>query len=304
MNPRALRGSLVALITPFDEALNIDQNAYLELLDWHLGSGSSGLVIAGTTGESAQLSEHEFQKLLEIAVKRVGGRLPLIAGTGTASTAKSVQLTRLAQSIGVDAALVVTPYYVRPPQEGLLRHYQAVADVGLPIILYNVPSRTGVDLLPSTVELLSMHPEIIGIKEAKSDLERIRALLAIKSERPFLVLSGDDDSAAEAVMMGADGVISVIANVLPDLFAALMNGAANKDPKTAERSRALRPLLALLGVEPNPIPVKWALKELRRCEAYLRLPLLPLNVIHRPAIRAALAALNRLPTPLIPEISR
>lgn len=304
MNPRALRGSLVALITPFDEALNIDQNAYLELLDWHLGSGSSGLVIAGTTGESAQLSEHEFQKLLEIAVKRVGGRLPLIAGTGTASTAKSVQLTRLAQSIGVDAALVVTPYYVRPPQEGLLRHYQAVADVGLPIILYNVPSRTGVDLLPSTVELLSMHPEIIGIKEAKSDLERIRALLAIKSERPFLVLSGDDDSAAEAVMMGADGVISVIANLLPDLFAALMNGAANKDPKTAERNRALRPLLALLGVEPNPIPVKWALKELRRCEAHLRLPLLPLNVIHRPAIRAALAALNRLPTPLIPEISR
>lgn len=299
MNPAALHGSIVALVTPMDAALQIDEAAWLQLLDWHLESGTRGVVVAGTTGESAQLSEHEFSRLLGLAVERVAGRMIVIAGTGSASTDRTIAQTDLARTLGADAALVVTPYYVRPPQEGLYQHYLHIANaVALPLILYNVPSRTGVDLAVETTVRLSRHERIVGIKEALSDMNRIKSLLQIKRERAFAVLSGDDETATAAVGLGADGVISVVANVVPAEFAQLMAAAARHDADLDNSEQALRPLMALMGVESNPIAVKWALHELGRCQPWLRLPLLALNTVHRPAMQRALRVLGVLPTPL------
>jgi 4-hydroxy-tetrahydrodipicolinate synthase len=282
-----------------DAAFKIDEAAWIELLDWHLASGTQGVVVAGTTGESPQLSEHEFASLLTLAVERAKGQMVVIAGTGSASTERTIAQTALAQSLGADAALVVTPYYVRPPQEGLYQHYMRIADaVALPLILYNVPTRTGVDLAVETTTRLSCHERIIGIKEALNDMARIQNLLQIKRERDFAVLSGDDDTATAAVGLGADGVISVVANVVPAQFAQLMTAARHLDAKGHQLLQELRPLIALMGVESNPIAVKWALHELGRCQPWLRLPLLALNTAHRPAMQRALRALGLLPTPL------
>jgi len=293
MKPAALRGSLVALVTPFDATLALDESAYLELIDWHISQQTSAIIVAGTTGEATQLNKAEYQQLLTKAVERVAGRIPVIAGTGYASTSQTIEQTKLARECGADAALVVTPYYVRPPQEGLFQHYCAVADEGgLPVILYNVAARTGVDLQPDTVARLAAHPNIIGVKEAKSDLARIQELLKIKRTTSFAVLSGDDETAAGAVQLGADGVISVVANVLPSAMAALMDAAHAHDPAVEQLNQALQPLMALMGIEPNPIPVKWALHELKRCAAHVRLPLVELSATHRPKIIAALRSLE------------
>ena len=293
MKPAALRGSLVALVTPFDATLALDESAYLELIDWHISQQTSAIIVAGTTGEATQLNKAEYQQLLTKAVERVDGRIPVIAGTGYASTSQTIEQTKLARECGANAALVVTPYYVRPPQEGLFQHYCAVADEGgLPVILYNVPARTGVDLQPDTVARLAAHPNIIGVKEAKSDLARIQELLKIKRTTSFAVLSGDDETAAGAVQLGADGVISVVANVLPSAMAALMDAAHAHDPAVEQLNQALQPLMALMGIEPNPIPVKWALHELKRCAAHVRLPLVELSATHRPKIIAALRSLE------------
>lgn len=283
------RGSLVALVTPMTESGDVDHVAYGRLLDWHLRQGSDGIVVAGTTGESATVTATEVAELLQIAVQRVGGRMPVIAGTGSHSTAESVERTRVACELGVDGVLVVTPYYNRPPQEGLYRHFSVVADASsVPLILYNVPSRTACDLLPATVERLAAHPQIIGIKEATGSIERGREILA-RCGDDFLLLSGDDASCRELVGAGAQGVITVTGNVAPRLMHEMVEAALAGDIEAArELDERLAGLHTALFVEPNPIPVKWALLRLGLIGPGIRLPLVELGEAHRETVLAAM----------------
>ncbi len=275
-----IAGSICALATSFrGDALDLD--AFGALIDYQLADGTQALVVAGSTGEAHALDIDEFDRLLVFARERVGGRVPVLAGTGTANTRKTIAATRRAQSLGADAALVVAPYYVRPTQEGLFRHFSAVADEGgLPVVLYNVPSRTGCDLLPETVARLAGHARIVGIKEAVGDAARVAALAALKTP-VFTVLSGDDPSCARAMLAGMEGVISVAANVAPASMRALCDAALVGDAARARSLDAgLAELYALLGAEPNPIPVKWCLHRLGIGAPDMRLPLLPLSTVH------------------------
>ncbi len=287
-----LTGCISALATPF-RGDGLDLAAFGALIDYQLAGGAQGLVVAGSTGEAHALSEAEFERALAFALERVGGRVPVLAGTGTANTRKTITATRRAQAIGADAALIVTPYYVRPTQEGLYRHFSAIADeAGLPIVLYNVPSRTGCDMLPETAARLATHARIAGIKEARNDATRIAAVVALK--RPdFAVLSGDDNTCAQAMLDGADGVISVAANVAPAAIRSLCDAAlANDTRRTRELDTKLTELYALLGAEPNPIPVKWCLHELGICLPDPRLPLTPFGTMHHEGARQVLGALR------------
>lgn len=285
-----LSGSICALATPFravDDALDLD--ACGRLIDYQLAGGTHALAIAGSTGEAAALDEAEFSALLEFAVARVGGCVPLLAGTGQSGTRRTIAQTRRARDAGVGFALVVAPPYVRPTQEGMYRHFCEVAEHGgLPVVLYNVPTRTACDLLPETVARLARHGNIIGIKEAVAEADRMSALLALKGT-DFRVYSGDDPTALRALRAGADGVISVAANVAPRLFANLCAAPGGVAAEAIDQS--LRPLYDLLGAEPNPIPVKWCLAQLGLGEAHLRLPLLPLGAAHH---AMALDVLSRL----------
>ncbi|MEO6690000.1 MAG: 4-hydroxy-tetrahydrodipicolinate synthase [Dokdonella sp.] len=277
-----LSGSICALATPFrvrDDAIDFD--AFGRLIEYQLAGGTRALVAAGSTGEAAALDDAEFSGLLEYAVARVNRRIPLLAGTGQSATRKTIACTQRARDAGANAALVAAPAYVRPTQEGMYRHFSAVAELGgLPVVLYNVPSRTACDLLPETVARLAQHGNIVGIKEAVSDPERMSALLEIKGPN-FTVLSGDDPTAARALLAGADGVISVAANVAPRWFAVLCEAALSGDAVRAEAADVrLAPLYALLGVEPNPIPLKWCLSELGLGETHMRLPLLSFSASH------------------------
>lgn len=293
MTAMQLAGSLCALVTPFDDDGAVDLAAFERLLDGHLQAGTHGLVVAGSTGESAMLDEDEFRRLLVHAVRYVDGRVPVLAGTGTAGTAKTVRTTQLAQDCGVDAALVVTPYYVRPTQDGLYRHYLEVAEAGgLPVVLYNVPGRTGCDLLPATVARLASHPAVVGIKEAVADRQRLADLLSLRADG-FVVLSGDDETACASILAGADGVISVAANVVPGLFAQLCDHArAGRSEAAQAIDAALTGLYAFLGVEPNPIPVKWLLARQGLCSPRLRLPLTELSESLHGQAESILAALT------------
>ncbi len=274
-----LSGSICALATPFRASDDeLDLGAFERLVEYQVAGGTRALVVAGSTGEAAALDEREFAALLECAVRAVDGRIPLLAGTGQSGTRNTIERTRRARDAGVGQALVVAPPYVRPTQEGLYRHFSEVADHGgLPVVLYNVPTRTACDLLPETVARLAGHGNITGIKEAVADERRMTALLALAGER-FQVLSGDDPTAARAMLAGAAGVVSVSANVAPARVAALCEACLAGDATLAgERDRALQPLHALLGAEPNPIPVKWCLARRGFGEAALRLPLVPLS---------------------------
>ena len=284
-----ISGSIPALVTPFQRGGALDLVAFEALVDWQLAQGSSGLVIGGSTGESGALEESELAALLEIGVRRARGRVPIIAGTGSPATAKAVRLARLAHGVGADAALAVTPFYSRPTQAGMVAHFRALADEGgLPVILYNVPGRTGVDLEPDTVAQLALHPRIIGIKEAVSDPARMGALLPLKSGS-FSVLTGDDPTALRALSAGADGVISVVANLVPERCAELCRALRDGRMQAAQEIDAmLAPLYAAAASEPNPIPVKAGLAMMRRMNELPRLPLLPLSDIYRPALAAAL----------------
>ena len=275
-----LSGSITALATPFNAAGELDLDAWRRLLDQQLEGGTQGVVVAGSTGEAAALFDAEYDALLRIAVEHVAGRIPVLAGTGLSNTAKTIEQTRRAGALGADAALIVTPPYVRPTQAGLVAHYTAIAEDGaLPIVLYNVPGRTGGDLLPETVAQLAPHPRIVGIKEARSEPERMTALLAFKGEG-FAVLSGDDPTACRAMLAGADGVISVASNVLPRAFRRLADLARGGKRDAAEALDArMRPAYDFLGVEPNPIPVK-ALLAGQGIGHGLRLPLLSLSAEH------------------------
>lgn len=288
-----LQGSIVALITPMDSQGRIEFQRLPALLDFHLGRGSAGIVVAGTTGESATLEPAEADRLLEQVVRHVDGRVPVLAGTGVTATAATVARTRRAGELGADAALVVTPAYYRPTQRGLLAHYRAVADASnVPVVLYNVPGRTAVDLLPETSAALAGHSRIVGLKEAVPGADRIRALRALCGP-DFLLLSGDDDTAGEAMLAGADGVISVAANLAPALMARLADRARAGDEAGVQALQTqLVPLFEQMSVETNPIPVKWGAYEMGLAGPGIRLPLQPLTEQLRPALAAALEALD------------
>ncbi|MEN1939549.1 4-hydroxy-tetrahydrodipicolinate synthase [Luteimonas sp. MJ246] len=291
-----LSGSITALATPFTAAGGLDTDAWLRLVDAQLAGGTRALVVAGSTGEAAALTGAEYEALLRAAVERVAGRVPVIAGTGQSGTAHTIERTRLASACGADAALVVTPPYVRPTPAGLLAHYRAVADDGaLPVILYNVPPRTGCDMQPEVVAALATHDAIIGIKEAVADEVRMRALLPLAGPG-FSILSGDDGSAARAMLAGADGLVSVASNVAPAAFRRLCDLARAGDAAgCAALGGQLRALVEFCGVESNPIPVKALLA--RRGFGHrdgIRLPLLPLAAAHAVAADAIAADLEAL----------
>jgi 4-hydroxy-tetrahydrodipicolinate synthase len=284
-------GSLVALVTPMHEDGAIDLDAWDRLLDLHLRSDTGAVVVGGSTGESVALTDREQEQLLARARLRCGGRMGVIAGVGGSSTALVAQRVRALAGAGHDALLVVTPAYNRPTQEGLYRHFAAIAEASeTPVLLYNVPSRTAVDLLPATVARLARLRGIVGIKEAVGELSRIRELLdAVPAE--FVVLSGDDATACEATLAGARGVISVTANVVPAAVAAVMAAALHGDREHARRLDA--PLAALhreLSAEPNPIPVKWALADMNLINPGIRLPLTWLSAAAQSQLRSALRA--------------
>ena len=275
-----LSGCITALATPFTAAGEIDLPAWRRLLQEQLDAGIRGVVVAGSTGEAAALFDAEYDALLRTAVEQVGGRIPVLAGTGQSNTAKTIKANRRAAALGADGALVVTPPYVRPTQAGLLAHYRAVADEGgLPVLLYNVPGRTGCDMAAETTATLSLHQNIVGIKEAVAAGERMQALLPLR-RRDFAVLSGDDPTAARAMLAGADGIVSVASNVVPNAFRRLCELALDGDAAGAEEFDArLHELYHFLGIEPNPIPVK-ALLALNGIGHGLRLPLQPLSSAH------------------------
>jgi 4-hydroxy-tetrahydrodipicolinate synthase len=294
-----LSGSITALVTPFDSTGAVDLAAWQRLVEWQVSSGIDAIVVAGSTGEAAALSDDEYSALIRSAVKQVAGRIPVLAGTGQSNTAKTIAQTRLAKSSGADIALVVTPPYVRPTQAGLVEHYQAVADEGgLPVVLYNVPGRTGCDMQPETVAILCMHPNIIGLKEARSDEARWNALYPLASAH-FSLLSGDDPTCVRAIQGGAAGVISVASNVVPGTFSKICRLLqAGETAEALALDKHLQGLYDFLGCEPNPIPVKAILTRLG-CGIGLRLPLLPLSAEHWENAESMTALCKALELPLV-----
>jgi 4-hydroxy-tetrahydrodipicolinate synthase len=282
-------GSLVAIVTPMRGSGSIEPGAWARLIDWHIESGTSGLVVGGTTGESATLTEQELWELTERACALARHRVSIVVGVGSSSTAVCVERARRFSQLPIEGFLAVTPAYNRPTQEGLYRHFAAIAEASTqPLILYNVPSRTAVDMLPATVGRLSQLERIAAVKEAVPGVERVRELLEA-CRKGFKVLSGDDATAREAILAGASGVISVTANVAPAAMAAMVAAAMRGDRQSAARLDS--PLAALhrsLFLESNPIPVKWALAQAGRIEGGIRLPLTELSEAHRPAVLAAL----------------
>lgn len=288
-------GSLVALVTPMHLDGRVDYAALKRLVDWHVTEGTDAIVSVGTTGESATLDMDEHIEVMRRTVEYAAGRVPVIAGTGANATSEAIELTRAAQSVGAQACLLVTPYYNKPTQEGLYRHYRAVAEaVDIPQILYNVPGRTGVDMLPATVQRLAGIANIVAIKEAVGDLARVRELLERCGDQ-LAILSGDDATAREAILMGAKGDISVTANVAPRLMHEMCAAALAGDrDRAATLDARLTALHRNLFLEPNPIPVKWALERMGRIPGGIRLPLTPLSDAIKPDIESALRAAGSL----------
>lgn len=282
-------GSMVALVTPMQADGSIDNECLDRLVDFHIENGTDAIIAVGTTGESATLDEHEHCATIRRIVDHAAGRIPVIAGTGANSTREAIDLTRCAMEAGADACLLVTPYYNKPTQEGLYLHHRAVAEaVSIPQILYNVPGRTAVDMLPATVERLAAISNIIGIKEATGNLARGQEILDRCGDRLDLY-SGDDATAMELILMGAKGDISVTANVAPRAMHEMCAAALRGDRAEAERLNAdLIPLHEKLFLEANPIPVKWALQEMGLIPGGIRLPLTPLAESCREPLRKAL----------------
>jgi 4-hydroxy-tetrahydrodipicolinate synthase len=280
---------MVALVTPMHEDGGIDEDGLARLVELHVAQHSDAIVTVGTTGESATLDEEEHCHLIRRTIELAAGRIPVIAGTGANSTREAIDLTRCAMEAGVDACLLVTPYYNKPTQEGLYRHFRAIAEaVPIPQILYNVPGRTACDMLPETVERLAPISNIIGIKEATGDLDRARTILECCGER-LDVYSGDDATALELILLGGKGNISVTANVAPAAMHEMCTAALAGDRERAQAAnRPLEELHRVLFVEANPIPVKWALYEMGLIPPGIRLPLTPLAEVHREPLRAAL----------------
>jgi 4-hydroxy-tetrahydrodipicolinate synthase len=285
------KGSIVALITPMFEDGSVDEVTVRRLVDWHVEQGTHAIVAMGTTGESATLTDDELLRVVQIVVEQAAGRIPVIAGTGSSSTAKVIKLTQAVEKFAIVGTLCVTPYYNRPSQEGLFQHYSAIAAAATkPVLLYNVPGRTGCDLLPETIIRLAAVPGIAGVKEATGKLDRLQT---IKSAVPasFRLISGDDASACEFMLQGGHGVISVTNNVAPKAMAAMCQAAmAGQVERARELDRPLQGLHETLFCEPSPTPAKWAVAQLHGCSTHLRLPLLSLTAANQPHVRAAMAA--------------
>ena len=292
-----LTGSIVALVTPMDETGEIDFIALKELVEFHIKSKTAAIVAMGTTGESATVSVDDHVKVVERIISFAAGRIPVIAGNGANSTSEAIALSKLFTNSGIVAGLNVTPYYNKPTQEGLFQHFKAIAESSeLPQILYNVPGRTAVDMLPDTVARLAKIPNIIGIKEATGDLERLAQLKAILPA-DFALYSGDDETGCDFMLQGGHGVISVTTNVAPAEMAAMCEFALNADTEKAKViDTQLLPVHTNLFLEANPIPVKWACAELGLIPtAKLRLPLTTLSEQYRQSVRDALIEAKLLP---------
>jgi len=283
---------MVALVTPMHGDGSVDWDNLETLIDWHIAEGTEGIVAVGTTGESATLGFREHDEVIERTVELVDGRVPVIAGTGGNATDEAIRLTRHAQRAGADACLLVCPYYNKPTQEGLYRHFHAIAmAVDIPQVLYNVPSRTGVDMLPETVERLAHIDNIVALKEAKGSVERMHLLIEQVGDG-IDIFSGDDGTAMESMLVGCKGDISVTANVAPALMQRMCAAAIAGEREVAEKLDAeLQPLHTALFLEPNPIGVKWALHELGYIGPGIRLPMTPLAEHFHQPVRDALASL-------------
>jgi 4-hydroxy-tetrahydrodipicolinate synthase len=289
------QGSMVALVTPMQPDGSLDFKAYRALIDWHVAEGTDALVVVGTTGESPVVSTDEHAELIRVAVEQAAGRIPVIAGVGANATDEAIHLAKHALAVGADAGLSVVPYYNRPSQEGLYRHFRAIVEaVELPTILYNVPGRTVADLAHDTILRLAELPGIIGIKDATANIER-GVLLMHEAPVGFQVFSGDDGTAAALILLGARGNISVTANVAPRAVHDMCSAAlAGNVPITRELNSKLARLTRALFVEPNPIPVKWALAQMGRTALGYRLPLVELSAEHHDTVRRALQAADLL----------
>ena len=298
MMMQPLQGSFVALVTPMFPNGELDYGSLKDLVEWQIKDGISGIVSVGTTGESATVNVKEHLEIIEKTIEYTNGRVPVIAGTGANSTQEAIELTQTANSLGADYALIVTPYYNKPNQDGLLKHYLKIAnEVDIPQILYNVPSRTACDLQPETVLRLSDHPNIIGIKEAVDDEQRMEDLLTIskklEDKKNFSILSGDDPTFNSFMSKGADGVISVAANIIPEAISKICTFNLNKEFNNAnDLNQKYLDLYDLLFVESNPMPVKWILEQMNKIESGIRLPLVSLDVAFHEEISKEMSKLE------------
>ena len=291
---QVLQGSLVALVTPLLKNGDVDYESLSNLLDWHIANETDGIVSVGTTGESATLNVKEHIEVIDYSVKYVQNRIPVIAGTGANSTGEAIELSLEAKLKGADYVLLVTPYYNKPNQKGLLAHYEKIANnVDIKQILYNVPSRTACDLKPETVSILSEHKNIVGLKEAVDDIERIKELVKISNNSAdFAILSGDDPTFMNALIEGAHGVISVAANVIPKSISQICKYIRENNISEAKKLNEVNSnIYRLLFVESNPIPVKWMLAKMGMIENSIRLPLIELDETYHDEI---LSELNKL----------
>jgi 4-hydroxy-tetrahydrodipicolinate synthase len=282
-------GSIVALVTPMNDDGRVDFEAFKRLIDWHIAEGTDCIGVVGTTGESPTVSMEENCELIRVAVQHAAGRVPVMAGTGANSTAEAIELARFAKSVGADCHLSVVPYYNKPSQEGIYRHFKAIAEaVELPLVLYNVPSRTVADMQPETALRLAQLPGVIGIKEATGDIARA-AWLIKQAPKSFAVYSGDDSTAVALMLLGGRGNVSVTANLAPRRMHELCVAAIEGDVRRATALHMeLLPLHKHLFCEPSPAPAKWALSQMGRCSEHVRLPLLPLTDAGQALVRAAM----------------
>ena len=283
------RGSMVALVTPMLTDESVDYDSLAALVEFHVENGTSAIISMGTTGESATLEMKEHCEVIRRTVDMVKGRIPVIAGTGANSTSEAIQLTQCARDAGADACLLVTPYYNKPTQEGLYLHHKKIAEsVDIPQILYNVPGRTACDMLPNTVARLAQVPNIIGIKEATGDLNRLKEIQSQVAD-DFEIYSGDDETGIEFMLQGGHGVISVTTNVAPKAMSEMCEAALSGDREAAESiNKPLQGLHKNLFLEANPIPVKWALAEMGKIPTGIRLPLTPLSEQYHQPLREAM----------------
>ena len=285
------KGSNVALITPFKNN-GLDEDTYIKLIHFHIDNGTSGLVPAGTTGESPTLSHKEHQRVIDLCIKESGGRIPVIAGTGSNSTEEAISLTTHAEKVGANGALIVTPYYNKPTQEGLYQHYKAINDnCGIPIIIYNIPGRSVIDMSVDTMARLFELKNIVGVKDATGDLDRVDQQLS-KMGKEFIQLTGNDDNAFEFNKRGGIGTISVTANIAPKLcsdFQKLSISDNQNDVNEAEKlDKILQPVHRAMFIESNPSPVKYAAKLMKLCDDSVRLPLVKTSESAKPMIKKAL----------------
>ncbi|RLA00054.1 MAG: 4-hydroxy-tetrahydrodipicolinate synthase [Gammaproteobacteria bacterium] len=284
-----IQGSMVALVTPMDASGAVDDKALLGLIEWHIEQGTDAIVAMGTTGESATLDEEEHCAVIRRVVEQVAGRIPVIAGTGANATSEAIRLTECAYKAGADACLLVTPYYNKPTQKGLYLHHKAVAEaINIDQILYNVPGRTAVDMLPETIARLSGIKNIVGVKEATGELDRV-ALIRQLTSPDFALYGGDDETACKLMLMGGNGVISVTSNIAPAQMAAMCKAAiAGEQSRAYELDKPLSALHQSLFIESSPIPVKWALCKMGHIQKGIRLPLTWLEQESESAVQAAM----------------